>query len=227
MSMRTVLGAAMVVLSAGLVMADARADFERAMTVYAAGDFAEAIKLLEPPANEGLAEAQYVLGLMYHRGRGTDVDPAKAVQWYAKAADQNHPAALCNLGIILRDGLSNGQQSVKPDPAKSKDFLRRAAYLENVPAYVAYGAVMINDGDKGNDLVEGIAFMRMAADAGDPIAIDNLKNIKITDAQSQAADAKRKEIETAIQKIREIRAVEAKKKTESVDETPKKNPLED
>ena len=219
--------AAMVLAAGSLALADAGAEYDRAVAAYEAGKFAEAIKILEAPAAEGMPAAQYMLGLMYHRGRGTEVDPAKAAKWYAKAAEQNFAAAMCNLGMILQDGLGQGDSAVKPDKAQAKDLLRRASYLENVPAWTAYGAMMINEGDGGKDFVEGLAFMRMAADAGDEVAAGNVKGLKFTPEQSQAADAKRKEIEANIQKIRELRAAESQQKSSSGGSSKPKNPLDD
>lgn len=218
--------AAMLLAVVSVSRADAGAEYDRAVAAYQDGNFAEAIKILQSPAKEGFVEAQYMLGLMYHRGRGTEVDPTKAVQWYAKAADQNHPGALCNLGMILHAGLANGDNVVKPDKEQAMGYLRRSAYLENVPAYVAYGAAMINDGKTEATFAEGVAFMRIAADAGDEVAVQNIKSLKVTPEQSQAADAKRKEIEANIKKIREIRAAEANQ-PRPASNGPKKNPLDD
>ncbi|HIE87808.1 MAG TPA: sel1 repeat family protein, partial [Gammaproteobacteria bacterium] len=39
-------------------------------------------------ANQGDADAQYLLGLMYANGRGVPQDDKEAVRWYRLAADQ-------------------------------------------------------------------------------------------------------------------------------------------
>ena len=39
-------------------------------------------------ADTGMAEAQYVLGIMYDNGEGVPENDAEAVKWYRKAADQ-------------------------------------------------------------------------------------------------------------------------------------------
>jgi uncharacterized protein len=44
-------------------------------------------------ADQGYAEAQYNLGLMYEDGRGVPQDHAEAVKWWGKAAALGfHPA---------------------------------------------------------------------------------------------------------------------------------------
>src|SRR5437667_10144496 len=77
--------------------ADGRAAFER-------GDYVTAIRLLRPLAEQGNANAQFLLGVMYSTGRGVPKDYAAAINWYRKAADQGDPNAQTNLGVMYRDG---------------------------------------------------------------------------------------------------------------------------
>lgn len=42
---------------------------------------------------------------MYEEGKGVDRDYAKALNWYHRAADQNHPEAQFKLGVIYANGL--------------------------------------------------------------------------------------------------------------------------
>ena len=44
-------------------------------------------------ANQGDAEAQYDLGLMYYDGEGVYQDYAKAFKWFEKSANQSSPHA--------------------------------------------------------------------------------------------------------------------------------------
>jgi uncharacterized protein len=52
------------------------------------GDYATAIQLLRPLADQDDADLQTVLGNMYQGGVGVAQDDAVAVSWYRKAADQ-------------------------------------------------------------------------------------------------------------------------------------------
>ena len=65
-------------------------DWGDAIDAYDAGDYQEAFRLLEPLAEQGNAQAQYKLGLMYGSGEGVTQDYAKAVPWYRRAAEQGH-----------------------------------------------------------------------------------------------------------------------------------------
>ena len=51
-------------------------------------DYAEAVKWYRKAAEQGDAEAQFNLGLMYADGEGVPKDYAEAVKWYRKAAEQ-------------------------------------------------------------------------------------------------------------------------------------------
>jgi TPR repeat protein len=50
------------------------------------GDYALAMRLLRPLADQGNATAQPSLGAMYEKGQGVSPDASIAVSWYRKAA---------------------------------------------------------------------------------------------------------------------------------------------
>lgn len=50
------------------------------------------------------AESQIQLGIMYARGIGLNCNTAAAHAWFQKAADQGHPTALYNLGLMYMEG---------------------------------------------------------------------------------------------------------------------------
>jgi len=55
------------------------------------GDVAtEAVKWFGKSAAQGIAKAQYELGLCYYEGHGIDQDDKKAEEWFRKAADKGH-----------------------------------------------------------------------------------------------------------------------------------------
>ena len=55
-------------------------------------------------AEEGVAAAQVLLGIMYDLGRGVPEDDAEAVKWYRLAADQGNADAQFNLGNRYANG---------------------------------------------------------------------------------------------------------------------------
>ena len=63
-------------------------------------DYSEATKWFRLAAEQGDAEAQWNLGLMYHKGRGVIKDDREAVRWFRKAAQQGDPDAQRFLLVI-------------------------------------------------------------------------------------------------------------------------------
>ena len=57
----------------------------------------EAAAWYRQAAAQGLADAQFNLGNLHHKGR----DEAEAVRWFRAAAEQGHLAAEYNLGVLF------------------------------------------------------------------------------------------------------------------------------
>ena len=55
-------------------------------------------------ADQGYANAQYSLDVMYSFGKGVPEDGAEAVKWYRLAADQKDAEAQYNLGLMYGNG---------------------------------------------------------------------------------------------------------------------------
>ncbi len=77
---------------------------EDALDAYDSGDYATALRLWRPLAEQGNADAQTRLGVMYENGQGVPEDYARAVKWYRLAAHQGNGTALLNLGAMYAHG---------------------------------------------------------------------------------------------------------------------------
>ena len=75
------------------------------MAAYQRGDYATALREWRPLTEQGYADAQFNLGVMYDEGRGVPQDDAEAVKWYRKAAEQGDAGAQYNLGVMYGNGL--------------------------------------------------------------------------------------------------------------------------
>ncbi|HHF4025103.1 tetratricopeptide repeat protein [Haemophilus influenzae] len=73
--------------------------FQQGLTAYEQSNYQTAFKLWLPLAEQGDAQAQGGLGMMYERGLGVKQDDFKAVNWYRKAAEQGHANAQAILGF--------------------------------------------------------------------------------------------------------------------------------
>jgi hypothetical protein len=71
---------------------------------YGKGDYATALRLWRPLAEQGNAPAQSNLGVMYLDGKGVPRNYAEAAKWFRLAADQGRAKAQNNLGAMYLDG---------------------------------------------------------------------------------------------------------------------------
>ena len=78
--------------------------YEDAVAADREKDYAKALMLLRPLADEGDARAQYSLGLLYEHGRGVAPDDMEASEWYRKSAEQGYGRAEYKLGINYAHG---------------------------------------------------------------------------------------------------------------------------
>jgi TPR repeat protein len=100
MSLQTTLVLLVLLATSRLAMAD----LDSADAAYERGDYKTAIVEFKALAEQGDAEAQYNLGMMYYEGEGVPEDYAAAVKWYRLAADQGHTSAQSNLGMMYYIG---------------------------------------------------------------------------------------------------------------------------
>ncbi len=96
------------VLAVMLIMllgAPAFADFAKGLAAAERGDYATALKEWKPLAEQGSADAQYKLGIMYRKGEGVTRDYKVAIEWFKLAAEQRNASAQSNLGAMYDQGL--------------------------------------------------------------------------------------------------------------------------
>ena len=105
-----------------LLMSAEAGDFQAGFEAYGRGDFAAALHEWRPLAEQGDADAQYNLGVMYENGRGVPQNDAEAVKWYRKAAEQGLASAQNNLGLMYANG-----RGVPQNDAEAVKWYRKAA----------------------------------------------------------------------------------------------------
>src|SRR5271165_5504224 len=90
-------------LALALIGLSSAGPLEDGVAAYRQGDFAAAIRLLRPLADEGDAKAEFHLGRMYALGEGVGQDPGQAITWYRKAAQNGDAEAEFVLGVMFLD----------------------------------------------------------------------------------------------------------------------------
>lgn len=130
-----------------------------------AGNYARALELWRPLAEAGDPDAQYNLAQAYRLGRGVPANPAQALDWYLKAARQEHPEAQGNYGLML---FQTGRRR------EALPWLEKAAGRGDARAQYVLGTALFNGDVAGRDWVRAYAMMTRAAAAGLPQARTSL-----------------------------------------------------
>lgn len=122
----------------------------------------ETIKL----ADEGNLQAQLLLGYSYLYGEnGLKPDYDKAFEYYGKAALQNDPAGLNNLGSLYYNGIG-----VQRSPAKAAILFQKAADQGNAEAAVNIGFMLISGNGAKQDKAAAMNYFEKAAESKNPTA---------------------------------------------------------
>jgi len=148
-------------LRAKAVAGDAHAQLIVSQAYAQASDYAQAAVWLRRSADQGLAEAQLQLGLLYDHGDGVPQDYAQAAGWYRKAALQNSADAEYNLGVLYERG-----EGVPQDYAQAADLYRRAATQGLASAQ--FNLALLYDNGQGveRDFTQAASWYRKAAEQG-------------------------------------------------------------
>ena len=78
--------------------------FQDGKEAYDRKDYRRAFEILKPLAEQGHAEAQYTLGVMYDEGEGVKEDDKEAVKWFRLSAEQGDVKAQFDLADMYRTG---------------------------------------------------------------------------------------------------------------------------
>ena len=80
------------------------ADFQKGLTAYNSGDYADALREWKPLAEQGNASAQFNLGRIYAKGTGVSQNHETAVKLFRFAAEQGLADAQNNLARMYYAG---------------------------------------------------------------------------------------------------------------------------
>ena len=128
-----------------------------------------ALDLFSKAAEQGDADGQIGLGILYSEGRAVAQDDSLAIQWFALAAKQDNADAQRRLGLMYQAG-----RGVEADPVTAAAWFREAA-LKNEPlAQVALGDSFREADGVERDDIEAAWWFEKAAEQGNPQAQVNL-----------------------------------------------------
>ena len=116
----------MVVVLAVLLQGNAKAGpLEACAGAFDRQDYAAALQLCRPLAEQGDARAQFSIGGMYYNGQGVRQDYVEAAEWTRKSAKQGYAPAQAHLGVMYWNG-----QGVPQDAVRAYMWLHLAAAQE-------------------------------------------------------------------------------------------------
>ena len=156
---------AAIVLVSAFAAPMAAGTFEDAVDAHARGDYAKALRLIRPLANDGNATAQFNLGVMYLTGHGVQQDYSAAALWFRKAAEQGYAFAQSNLGTLCRDG-----RGVAQDDTEAVMWFRKAADQGDAVAEFLLGNQYANGKGVPQNYSEAMIWFQRAAEQGHPVA---------------------------------------------------------
>jgi hypothetical protein len=181
--------------------------------IYTAGqggvkqDYDRAAFWFREAANQGIANARYNLGVLYHQGLGVKPDIKEAIRWYKSAAELGHPEAQYNLGIAYIEGIGVGY-----DPQLAANNFESAARQGIVEAAYNLGLIYENGllGQAQPD--QALHWYKTASDQGSPEAKEALEqlaktlNINVEDINRIADGLKKSEAQIPSTDPGEIKA---------------------
>ncbi|MCP3447421.1 tetratricopeptide repeat protein [Bradyrhizobium sp. CCGUVB14] len=142
-----------------------------ARSAYEAKDYAKALSLWLPLAQEGNAEAQRFVGILYDNGYAVPQDGRQAVEWFRKAAAQSDAQAEYRLGTKF----VSGHNGLPQDIAQGLSLMEKAGEHGYAYSYYWIG----NYYERGApglpaDQAQAVKWWRKAADMGDSLAQTSL-----------------------------------------------------
>jgi TPR repeat protein len=145
-------------LALALIGLVAAGPLEDGQAAYQKGDYATALQIIRPLAEQGNAEAQRMLGAAFANGQGVPPDLVQAVIWYSEAADQGAPDAQSNLGAMYANGWG-----VPQDYAQAVVLYRQAGERGNAGAQSNLGLMYEHGQGVPQDYVSAHMWLDVAA----------------------------------------------------------------
>jgi len=143
---------------------------QEANAAYTAKDYEKAYKLYSQLVQEGNIDAMTSLGYMHQMGQGCEVDEAKTLELYTKAAEAKQPYALFNLAILYENGVGG----VTHDMFKAHELHMQAAEREVPPAMYEVALMLERGLGCIQNYSEAAFWYEEAAKRGHAAAFNNL-----------------------------------------------------
>jgi hypothetical protein len=149
-----------------------------------------AFHLHQSKANQGDANSQFNLALLYENGAGTPQNTKQAVYWYTKAAEQGHVEAQYKLGRLYT---FSGDDEFPQDYKQAVFWYTKAAEQRHIFAQYNLGRLYRFSGDDGapQDYKQAFFWYTKAAEKGHVFAEDDRDKMLEKMSQSQIEEVQK------------------------------------
>ena len=144
-------------------------------------------------AEEGDADAQALLAVVYYNGRGVRRDYAEALRWARLAAEQGNVRGQSLLGAAYYSG--NG---VARDPAEAARWARLAAEQGDAGGQMVLGALYLNGTGVPQDDVSAYMWLTLAASDSETVTEGRILSLlanRMTPEQIAEAEARIRDLD--------------------------------
>jgi TPR repeat protein len=162
----------------------ARADYQAGFDAFSTGEYETALTEWSPLAEQGDANSQFGLGLLYANGWGVAQDDATALQWYERAAGQGHGEARYNIGVMYQNGWG-----VEQSDADALKWMLAAAETGFAAAHRALGDMYEGGIGVDADNVQAYRWFESGATLGDSQAGFDRDELAMNMDSAAVADA--------------------------------------
>ena len=142
---------------------------EDGFTAFREGNYAKAFNIWKPLAEEGNADAQYNVGLLYMNGLGVEKNSRTARQLFMAAAKQGQADAQYNLGLMYYQGTT-----VFRSNKDAFQWWEKAAAQNHAPSQYNLGILYAYGIWVGQDVNKALELWQASAAQGNQDAVKTL-----------------------------------------------------
>jgi hypothetical protein len=147
--------------------------YESGFEAFQANQQKTALKIWSPLADQGNADAQFSMGVLYYSGGEIEQNLELAVEWFRKAANQEHAGAQFNLGNEYKRG-----EVLAQDDSKAVYWWRKAAQKGLLQAQHNLGMAYYFGSGIKQDSTKAMFWFKMAADSRYEPALNLVKQLQ-------------------------------------------------
>ena len=168
-----------------LVVADEN-NVEAGVEAVEKQDYMTAFQIFKSLADQGNAEAQHNLAILYRQGKGVMQDEKLAAEWFRKSADQGLPSAQFYLGHMYDTG-----EVVEKNPELAFSWYQKAAQQGNPMAQTNLGVAYISGEGVKQDIILAYVWFSLAASQGLTTALENRNELRKEMSEELVENAQR------------------------------------